>query len=216
MWGASSTRSFIFLKASETLSFLKKCILNKYFWSKCKKHINHYRAQLYPEHYDNILICHCFQCEKNHTKNPTYAKHTKSVMCAYALIHRFKVTASTWQFNGRGGKWSRSGCRAARVVKAGCSRGCRREYRHRVSVSRAAKLMLLISRNPEHEETGGWRWHWCSCGCNCGFSKADIGFLVNEFLLIYCLFDFKLLANSCSRRNQFFPNAVKLFIILKN
>lgn len=103
--------------------FLKKCILNKYFWSKCKKHINHYRAQLYPEHYDNILICHCFQCEKNHTKNPTYAKHTKSVMCAYALIHRFKVTASTWQFNGRGGKWSRSGCRAARVVKAGCSRG---------------------------------------------------------------------------------------------
>lgn len=80
---------------------------------------------------------------RTHTKATTHeCPHT------HTFTHRFKVTASAWQFNGRGGKWSRSGCRAARVVKAGCSGGIvGRGDRRRVSSRQAAKLMPLISLN---------------------------------------------------------------------
>lgn len=62
-----------------------------------------------------------------------------------------KVAASAWRFNGRGGKWSRSGCGAARMVKAGCSRGTvRKKIDTGVSSSRADNLMRLISLNSEH------------------------------------------------------------------
>lgn len=106
-----------------------------------------------------IRICSCFLHDRLNACRQTH-----------------KVAASAWRFNGRGGKWSRSGCGAARMVKAGCSRGTvRKKIDTGVSSNRADNLMLLICLNSEHyrrwKSGSDWRWHWCTWCCSSRLSR---------------------------------------------
>lgn len=129
--------SSVIVTSADTTMFARSIlnIISSSLWSRCRKHTNSYKEAKELWNHSSwsaraFNVITWTRADKHTTLLPLHDNLMVEV-----------------------GKWSRCGCGAARVVKAGCSGGTvgkKNKNLRGVSSSRGAKLMLLISFNPEH------------------------------------------------------------------